>query len=170
MSTDDPDEPDEPEDGYPDSLTAFDEAESKPLFDALIEAGVALPPPDELDDSQLTGKLWEVIHALAGLRTFLHSTNHLSDRELYAELWGDLLREDAVVLPGRLDYACHLDLLGSGSEEDMYLHHKHYADEEERRRWLEEWPKDAMPEHEDPPYDRDRLLPQAEDRSGGPVM
>lgn len=167
MSTDDPDDP---EDEYLDSLDAFDNTEPRGLFGALIEAGVALPPPDELDDSRITAKLWEVIHALAGLGAFLHSTNHLSDRELYAELWGDLLREPAVVMPGRADYAWHIDLLGSGSEEDMYLHHKYYADEEERRRWLEEWPKDVMPEHEDPPFDRDRLLPQAEDRTDEPVM
>ena len=167
MATDDPDDP---EDELPESLAAFDEAEPGALFDALTEAGVSLPPPDELDDSQITGKLWEVIHALAGLRTFLHSTNHLSDRELYAELWGDSLREPAVVLPGRSDYAWHIDLLGSGSEEDMSLHMKYYADEEERRSWLQEWPNDVLPDREEPPYDRDRLLPQAEDKIDEPVM
>jgi len=41
---------------------------------------VALPPPDELSDSELSVKLWEVINMLALLGTFLHSTDHLSDR------------------------------------------------------------------------------------------
>jgi hypothetical protein len=167
MSTDDPDDP---EDELLDSLAAFDEAEPGGLFNALSEAGVFLPPPKELDDAQLTSKLWEVINALAALGVFLHSTNHLSDRELYVELWEEHLREPAIIMPGRKDYAYHIDLLGSGSEEDMYLIHKYYADEDERRKWLEEWPNDVMPEHEDPPFDRDRLLPQAEDRTDEPVM
>jgi hypothetical protein len=161
---------DDPEDDYLDLLEAFDGTESKTVFDALIEAGVALPAPAELDDAQLGGKLWEVIYGLAALGVFLHSTDHLSDRELYTELWNDQLREPgAILMPGRKDSAWHIDLLGSGSEEDMYLIHKYYAGEEERRQWLAEWPNDVMPEHEDPPYDRDRLLPQAEDR-GEPVM
>jgi hypothetical protein len=37
---------------------------------------------------------------------------------------------------------------------------KYYADEEWRRQFQEEFPDFQMPEHEDPPYDRDRLLPQ----------
>jgi len=162
------DDPDDFEDDFEDSIAAYEAAEPKALFGVLTKAGVALPPPDELDDSQVTAKLWEVINALAGLGAFLHSTNHLSDRELYAELWGDSLREEAVVMPGRGDYAWHIDLLGSG--EDIALHMKYYADEDERRQWLKEWPKDVLPEREEPPYDRDRLLPQAEDRTDEPLM
>lgn len=167
MSTDDSDDP---EVDYLDILEAFDEADTKTVFDALVGAGIALPAPAELDDAQLTAKLWEVIQGLAALGVFLHSTDHLSDRELYAGLWNEHLREPgAILMPGRKDCAWHIDLLGSGSEEDTYLIHKYYADEEERRKWLAEWPNDVMPEHEDPPYDRDRLLPRAEDRDE-PVM
>jgi hypothetical protein len=166
MATDDPEDPD---DDYLGTFEAFDSAEERALFDALIEAGVALPPPEELDDARVSAKLWEVIHAMAGLGAFLHSTDHLSDRELYAELWRDALREPGVLLPDHLDYAVHIDLISSGSEEDNLRRLKYYADEEERRQWREEWP-DFIPDHEDPPYDRDRLLPQAEDRMPGPVM
>jgi hypothetical protein len=134
MATDDSEDGDD----FLDDLDAFDHTEPGSLFDRLTEAGVALPPPDELDDAQVTAKLWEVIHALAGLGAFLHSTDHLSDRELYAQLWGDSLREAAVVLPDRLGYAWHIDILGSGSEEDMYLIHKYYASEEDRQKWLAE--------------------------------
>jgi hypothetical protein len=161
---------DDPEADYPDTLEAFDSAEEKALFDALIEGGVALPPPEELDDTQVSSKLWEVIHAMAGLGAFLHSTDHLSDRELYAELWRDALREPGVLLPDHLDYAVHIDLISSGSEEDILLRLKYYADEEERQQWREDFPEDLIPDHEDLPYDRDRLLPQAEDRMPGPVM
>jgi hypothetical protein len=37
---------------------------------------------------------------------------------------------------------------------------KYYADEDWRRRFQEEFPDFQMPAHGDPPYDRDRLLPQ----------
>jgi hypothetical protein len=39
---------------------------------------------------------------------------------------------------------------------------KYYADEDARRDWLKDFPDYDMPVHENPPYDRDRDLPQAE--------
>ena len=58
------------------------------------------------------------------------------------------------------DSACHYQLLSSGSEEDTYLYLKYFADEEWRKDWLKQFPDHNMPDPEDPPYDRDRLLPQ----------
>jgi len=57
--------------------------------------------------------------------------------------------------------AWHIDLIGSGSDEDTYLWMKYYAAEETRRQWMADWPDYEMPEHEDPTYDRDRHMPQA---------
>ena len=154
-------------------MAAFDEQEERSLFDDLTEAGFSLPPPDGLDDAQLTAKLWEVIDALALRRTFLYNTDHLSDRQLYAELWSDVLREPFVPTPVPEDIGeafFFIDLVGSGSEEHHFLQLKHYADEEYRRIWLEDWPDDPMPDHEDPPYDRDRLLPQPASKKSGPAM
>lgn len=151
-------------------VDAFEKAEPKSLFTLLPETGVSLPPPDELDDSQLTSKLWEVIHGLTLVGTYLHNTNHLSDRELYTELWSDVLREPTVLMPDDPDFACHLDMIGSGSEEHTHLYMQYYASEEERRDWLKEWPKDVLPDREVPPHDRDRRLPRAEDRTADPVM
>jgi hypothetical protein len=110
----------------------------------------------------LTKKLWEVIRGLALLRVFLDETDHLSDRELYTLLWSDMLREEVKAVPMDADGAYHLSPLGGCKEEDIQLQMKYYADEEWRRRWQEDFPDFVMPDHEDPPYDRDRLLPQPE--------
>jgi hypothetical protein len=151
-------------------MAAFEERE-RSLFEILIEAGVSLPPPHGLEDAKLSAKLWEVIDSLALHATFLDNTDHLSDQQLYAELWNDLLHEPFEPIPEGMGQGFFvLDLVGSGSEEDIYLHLKHYADEKYRLIWREDWPEDPMPDHEDPPYDRDRLLPQPEQRKVGPLM
>lgn len=164
------DDPNDLTDEIWNQIAEFDDDDPKSLFDVLSESGVLLPPPEELGDAELTGKLWEVIHALARLGAFLHNTNHLSDRQLYVELWGDALREQAILAPENPACSWNIDLVGSGSEEHTRLHLKYYADEESRRSWLEDWPSDPLPEHEDPPHDRDRHLPKAESRLGGPLM
>ena len=151
-------------------VAAYEETEPRSLIEVLSEAGVALPPPDELDDSQVRATLWDVINALALLGAFLQQTDHLSDRELYAELWSDVLRESTVLMPDNPAFAYHIDMVGSGSEEHMFLYLKYYADERARRSWLEDWPEDPLPEPEKPPYDRDRLLPRAESRRNTPMM
>jgi len=140
-------------------VVTFEEAEWVTSFDQLVRDGIELPAPEELDDSQLSAKLWEVIRGLAMLRTFLYSTDHLSDRELYEELWHELLREETPDMPINDDSAWHIDLVGNGSEQDNELYLRYYAGEEDRRRWAKDWPNDAMPEHEALPYDRDRHLP-----------
>jgi len=129
-------------------------------FAQLEEAGVELPAPDRLDDVMLHRKLWEVIKKLAEFGVYLSHTDHLSDRNLYAILWDDLLRQEDVILPPDPRSACYLDILGGCSEEDLKLTHKYYSDEAEREEWREEFPNDPMPDHEDPPHDRDRHLPK----------
>ena len=151
-------------------IAEYEAREPGSLFELLPGSGVSLPAPDELDDAQLSAKLWDVIHALAVYRVFLHHTDHLSDRELYTYLWEDQLREPMVLMPENSNYSCHIDVIGSGSEEHMNLWLKYYADEVERQRWLEEWPEDPLPEPEKPLYDRDRRLPHSEMRDGDEVM
>ena len=140
-------------------VVAYEEAERITSFDLLMQGGVALPAPEELDDMQLNAKLWEVIRGLALLRTFLYNTNHLSDRELYEELWHEELLVENPDMPINENSACHIDLVGSGSEEDSELYLRYYADEEDRNEWAKDWPNDIIPAHETPPYDRDRYLP-----------
>jgi len=129
-------------------------------FAQLVDAGVELPAPDSLDDVMVHRKLWEVIGKLGEFGVYLDHTNHLNDRELYAILWDDLLRQEDVILPPDPRSACYLDILGRCSEEDITLTHKYYSDEAEREMWREEFPNDPMPDHEDPPHDRDRHLPK----------
>jgi len=133
-------------------------------FEQLARAGVDLPPPGGLSDDELTGRLWEVVRQLAHRRVFLERTNHLSDRELYARLWHKCLRDEHPDLPVDESSAWHIDLIGGVTEEDVFLEHKFYSTESERREWVASFPDHAMPAHEDPPYDRDRHLPRAEYR------
>src|SRR5262249_53765051 len=130
-------------------------------FTQLEEAGIVLPDPESMDDETLTTKLWEMIEALARMRVFLTSTDHLSDRELYALLWSEVLQEEVKAMPFDEYSAWHVDLVGSGSDEHIDLWMKYYADEQTRQQWMKDWPDYEMPEHEDPPYDRDRRLPNA---------
>jgi hypothetical protein len=155
-----PDVPDEITDKFLQYVLDFESQEERPLFDALIESGVALPAPEEVDDEHLNARLWDVILAMSLFGHYLYNTDHLSDRELYRILWTDTLRVPTTFMPQYPNFACHIDLVGSGSEEDIHLYLKHYADEETRQQWAKDWPADVVPQHEDPPCDRDRHLPQ----------
>ena len=143
-------------------VVAFEKAPRRTLFAQLHEAGVALPPPDSLLDKDLHAKIWEVINKLAELRVFLYHTDHLSDRDLYNQLWNDMLREEYAIMPPDADSALHLDILGCCTEEDIQIGLKYYDGPEERADWHKRFPEDSIPEHEDPPYDRDRYLPKRE--------
>jgi hypothetical protein len=141
-------------------VVAYENAPWTTHFKQLEEAGVQLPAPEDLNDEELNAKLWEIIRRLAFMRVFLSQTDHLTDRELYTHLWSDLLREETKDLVLDQDSACHLEVLGSYGEEDMHLYLKYYADEDSRRQWHEDWPEAIIPDHEDPPFDRDRYLPK----------
>lgn len=141
-------------------LDGWIRGESPTLEEHLLQRGFTLPRPDELSDSELHDKLWDLIGALAELGVYLDSTDHMSDRELYYMLWQEELREPALVSPGDPNGAYCIDFVSSGSEEDINLYLKHYADDAARKWWQAEWPDAEMPPHVDPPYDRDRQLPQ----------
>jgi len=152
--------PPEVAEGFWKHVVDYEKAPWTTNFKQLEEAGIELPAPETLNDEQLTRNLWEVIRALALLRVFLEQTDHLSDRELYTELWRDMLREEVKAMPPDPDGSYHLSPLGGCSEEDIQLQMKYYADEEWRQQFQKEFPDFVIAEHEDPPYDRDRLLPQ----------
>jgi hypothetical protein len=155
------DMPAEVEEEFLRHVLAYETADPISLFTLLENAGLILPAPSELSDDRLTQKLQETIERMASLGAFILHTDHLSDRALYEYLYDDGLREEAVLFPENPSYAYMLDLTGSGSDEDNQIYLKHYADEEHRKQWSADWPDDLIPEHEDPPFDRDRFLPQS---------
>ena len=149
----------EVEEKFWESVVAYEEAPWTTHRKQLEKAGVNLPAPETLDETELSLKLWEVIDRLAAKRVFFSETDHLSDRELYTQILTDILDEEVKDLALDEDSACHIDLVGSGSEEDTFLYLKYYAEEDFRRSWRRDYPDDPLPDHEDPPYDRDRFLP-----------
>lgn len=139
----------------------YETAEPISLFQLLDNSGLEIPAPDKLNKDTLSATLKELIERMASLGAYLLHTNHLSDRELYDYLYHDGLREEVVLFPENPGYAYMIDLTGSGSDEDNQLYLKYYADQEHRRQWAHDWPDDRIPDHEDPPFDRDRFLPQS---------
>lgn len=141
----------------------LDALSTGPFVSHLVELerkGIIMQPVEMLSDEELTERLWEVIEGLAECQVFLSSTDHLSDRELYEHLQTESLIEEHPDLPMGANACIHLDILGSCSEEDMYNYNKYFADEEDRLRVQKEYPDEPMPEHVDPPYDRDQYLPR----------
>jgi hypothetical protein len=139
----------------------YETAEQISLLRLLENSGLEVPPPESLDDDALKIKLKEIVDRMAAVGSYLLHTNHVSDRDLYDYLYHEALREETVLFPENPSYAYMIDLTGSGSEDDNQTYLKYYADEEYRRQWAHDWPDDRMPEHEEPPFDRDRFLPQS---------
>jgi hypothetical protein len=140
-------------------VLAFEQGATTTLLAELQRIGIETPPPDALSDDALTNKLWEIINGLATLGVFLERTDHLSDRALYERLHGAVLPDEMDELGTDDGAVWHVDILGGWSEEDIRLHLRYYADEDQRREWVKDWPDYELPAHEDPPYDRDSLLP-----------
>lgn len=134
-------------------------------YDRLTADGVPLPSPEDMSDAAIGAVLWRVIIALAKHRVFLKWTNHLSDRELYAVLWRDVLREEwseeTPVIAGSDPGAWHVDLPGDDPESTNFL--TYYASEKDREDWKREFPDVVLPARQTPQYDRDDNLPGAWD-------
>ena len=139
----------------------YETAEPISLFRLLQNAGLELPKQAELTNEMLLPKLKDLIERMSAMGAYLLHTNHLSDRALYEYLYDDGLREEAVLFPENPSYAYVIDLTGGGTEEDNQIYLKYYADDDHRKQWALDWPDDSIPEHEEPPFDRDRHLPQS---------
>jgi hypothetical protein len=148
------------EEAFLEQALAYERAELDTDFNRLVQRGVAMVPPAELDDSALNAKLWVIIHDLAEMRCFLYDTDHLNDRELYEWLWSTGLREETPDRSGMPDAAWQTSPIGACGDEDTHIWLKYYASEEDRRRWHLDFQNDLMPAREPLPFDRDRHLPK----------
>lgn len=140
----------------------FDGDEEGDIPLALLRGqGIEIPDDDAaLDDAALHAKLWEVLHAMAALGMVVEFTDHLTDRELYRWLVTEALAEETF-LSGDAAGTWHVSPIGSGSEEDVAIHLRFYADDQERNEWLRDF-GDPLPPKEPRRADRDRLLPTPE--------
>ncbi len=151
---------DPPDAAYEAQLLAMEPENWTPPAEQLADQDVPLLPPAEITDETLTPILWELLHNLALRGFYVLHTDHLGDRDLYAELWHHGLREPAH-LPGRNPRGGWFhDFLGSWGEEEMKLWLRLYANDQERAKHAAEWPKDEMPPKEKLPFNRDWRLPK----------
>jgi len=128
----------------------------------LKSVGYKMPDPRQITEPELGLELWQVIQRLFELRVFLYNTNHLSDRVLYEKLFFELLAVDVPDFPVDEHSAYHIDMIGSGCEEDVNLWLTYYADENDRTEWQKQNPNEHLPTCMTPPFARDHLLPKRE--------
>jgi hypothetical protein len=127
----------------------------------LARRGMVFAPPGALRGDLLGAELMRLVAALEQARVFLYHTDHLTDAELYAQLWHEVLAADAPDVARTIDDACHWDFAdASAGEEQAWL--MYYASEEERRDWLQESRNQQLPARRPRPFDRDRRLPKRE--------
>jgi hypothetical protein len=160
-----PDEPppfDPPNPALEAHLRAAEPENWTPPTQKLVAENIPLLPPVEITDETLTPILWELLHNLALRGFYVLHTDHLSDHELYAELWERGLRDPAH-LPGRNPRGGWFhDFLGSWGEDDMQLWLRYYASDEGRAKHAKEFPNDKLPPKEKPAFNRDWRLPKGQ--------
>src|SRR5207253_4259562 len=107
--------PPEVEEAFLKNVLAYEIAPKKTLMEALVESGVSVAASDDLPDTELSRKLWEVIHGLIALRVSIGNTDHLSDRALYALLYNETLDTELVV---GMEQTMTIDMTETGNYED----------------------------------------------------
>ncbi|HKK18487.1 MAG TPA: hypothetical protein VJ952_07370 [Opitutales bacterium] len=143
-------------------ILAFETAEDSTIAARLEEeAGFVARDPDRIDGAEkLHTALWELLHALASIRIYVHFTDHLDDADLYRLLVKGALPDETPALPKDCEINTRIDAAEYGTADDpdgteTWL--RYYADEQTRREW-----DGPVPPKEPLPYDRDRFLPHPE--------
>ncbi|HWB07232.1 MAG TPA: hypothetical protein VG796_29680 [Verrucomicrobiales bacterium] len=127
----------------------------------LQRTGFTPVPPDELTDETLTAHLWQLLHQLAIRNFFVTHTDHLSDADLYRNLWTGAIRGEALMPPARSQTAYWMhDVLGSYGDEELEIELAVYATDEARARHVSEYPGIPLPDRRDRLIRRDWRLPR----------
>lgn len=151
---------DDPLDEYFERLDDFLEGRIQTtVYFELEKRGEAPPCLDELADDEINRALTNLIWALHDLHIIVDDADHLTDRELYAQLL-DYIDKPSMVFHDIPGAWTHFSPIGGCSEEDIQIMLRFYTDEEGRARWLKDFPDDVLPPAELPPYPRP-WLPQA---------
>ncbi len=140
------------------SVLEFERSPMTTLRQQLAESGYGLPSEEP---PSITRELWTLIRQLAFIGVYVENTDHLDDRELYHWLVQQI--DEPTRFPQSVGFAMHLDVIGSGSDDDNRLYLTYYASDEDRATWQSEFPSEELPEHGVPPHDRDRYLPKPDD-------
>ena len=149
--------PPEVEESFLERVLEFEQESRRPLRERLADAGIVLTDPDELTDEDVTQQMWDVIQALVTLHIIPICTDHLSDRQVYTYLWYTV-RSGEPVMPDFFSRGWYIDFTGQGERGiDVYV--KYYADDDERRAYKRRFPNHPFPDHCEPPYNRDHLIP-----------
>jgi hypothetical protein len=149
--------PPEIEESFLERVLKFEQDSRQPLRERLAEVGIVLADPDELADKDLTQQMWDTIQALVTLHIIPIYTDHLSDRQVYTHLW-HTVRSGETVMPDFFSRGWYIDFTGHGEKGiDVYV--KYYADADERRAYQSRFPNHPFPDHCEPPYNRDHLIP-----------
>ena len=140
------------------NVLSYEKAEWTTQAEILGEQGIDLREPSAIPNGQIHDVLWRLIRELESRGTYLESTDHLSDRELYTFLVSQGLREQVKAVSPETGWSHHLSPIGSGSDEDMLIYHRYYTSTKMRKSWMVDFPDYKMPKREKRPYDRDRRL------------
>ena len=131
-----------------------------PPAQQLVGQNIPLLPPAEITGETLTPILWELLHNLSLQGFYVLHTDHLSDRELYAELWERGLLDPAHLTGRNPRGGWFHDFLGSWRDDERQFWLRYYATDEQRAKEAKDWPKMKIPPKEKPPFNRDWRLPK----------
>ncbi|RYG24115.1 hypothetical protein EON82_11830 [bacterium] len=115
--------------------------------------GIEAPPLEALDDALIPRVLTDLVWHLYDQGVLIEYTDHLSGRELYAELLKFCV-EPHLTFPNDPYSNLRWSPIGGCSEEDTGSYLRYYARQEDREYWVKKFPEDEMPPSELPPYPR----------------
>jgi hypothetical protein len=130
----------------------FDGKIQMTAYRELEKRGCAPPMAEDLTDDDVKRELTNLIWNLADLGVYVESIDHLDDRAAYVDLLS-FCDEPNMFFPDNKSFAHHYSPIGAGTDEDMELYLRYYADDETRESWRKEW-GDPLPPSELPPYPR----------------